>query len=641
MAGFFYRDLGHCELNHRNNLKRFAMSVPTDTFLRNCRAFACTLFGLFLFTHAALTTAVELPSSGEPLFSSEALDKFKLTTKQENADAATADLIKGEAGGPTRAWRVETRRDLDLAWAIELRTPLNRAVANGDVALIRFHARALSASDETGSGRLRMVVQKASPDYEKDLETQFTVGREWQEYLVPFTFSHDYASGAAELSFGFGYKHQVLEIGDIEVVNYGKKVPITELPRTRFTYAGRELDAAWRREALARIEQIRKGAFTVEVCDANGAAVTNAVVRIEQKNSAFQWGTALQFARLVSQTPENLRYREKALELFNAASPENDLKWPVWEGDWGDAYNHAQSLAALRWLNENKFHVRGHVLVWPGWKDLPKSVLQRRDDKKRQKEIPDLVLAHIREITTATKGLIREWDVLNEPYDHHDLMALFGNDIMTAWFKTAAECVPGLPLYLNDFSNHDLLADKEHCKNFYRTADFLQKAGAPLGGLGLQGHIGSQPNPPESVLATLDLYAKFNLPIRFTEFDINTDDEELQSDYTQDFFILAFSHPSVVGVQLWGFWEKAHWRPQSAMFRNDWSEKPNARVYRDLVLKQWRTKVDGQTDVAGRFAARGFYGDYVATVEIGGHHIEQSFTLRAGEPQPVVRVKLP
>jgi hypothetical protein len=104
-------------------------------------------------------------------------------------------------------------------------------------------------------------------------------------------------------------------------------------------------------------------------------------------------------------------------------------------------------------------------------------------------------------------------------------------------------------------------------------------------------------------------------------------DEELQADFTRDFLILSFSHPSVVGVQHWGFWENAHWRPPAAMYRADWSEKPNARIYKDLVLKQWRTDLSGKTDTAGRFAQRGFHGDYVITIEAGGRRIEKNFSL--------------
>ena len=90
-------------------------------------------------------------------------------------------------------------------------------------------------------------------------------------------------------------------------------------------------------------------------------------------------------------------------------------------------------------------------------------------------------------------------------------------------------------------------------------------------------------------------WAEFRLPVRMTEFDVWTRDEELQADFTRDFLILCFSHPSVTGVQHWVFWETCHWRPSAAMYRADWSEKPNAMVYKDLVLHRWRTNLAGAT----------------------------------------------
>ena len=598
------------------------------------------LLSLSVVAAVALGAQQPIPAGGGALLSPAAVETLRLSHSPGNEDAAVVTTVPVTDIGFATARRIETRRDLSSAWAVELRTPLVGVAVKGDAALVRFFARSLAAADETGSARLRVVVQKASPDYDKDLERQFTLGREWKEYLVPFAFAHDHAAGAAEISFGVGFKRQTIELGGVELLDFGAKVALAALPKTRFTYVGREPGAAWRRDALARIEQVRKGDFLLRVTDAAGAPVAGATVSVELRRSAFQWGTALQFARLVNDSLENRVYRAKALELFNAASPENDLKWPVWNGDWGPGFEHEQSFAALRWLNEKGLHVRGHVLVWPGWQDLPKSVTSRRG-KSAQAEIPELVLAHIKEVTTATKGLLREWDVLNEPYDHSDLMTLFGPEIMTAWFKAARENLPGVPLYLNDYSNHDLVLDADHVQHFIRTATALRQAGAPLGGLGLQGHIGAAPSAPANVLATLDRYAEFKLPIRFTEFDVNTDDEELQADYTRDFLILAFSHPSVVGVQHWGFWEKTHWRPQAAMFRNDWSEKPNAKVYRSLVLDQWHTKLAGATDATGDYVARGFLGDYAVSVEKDGRKAEAVFSLQAGGKPPVIAVKLP
>jgi hypothetical protein len=76
------------------------------------------------------------------------------------------------------------------------------------------------------------------------------------------------------------------------------------------------------------------------------------------------------------------------------------------------------------------------------------------------------------------------------------------------------------------------------------------------------------------------------------------------------------------------------------MYRADWTEKPNARAYRSLVLERWRTRWAATTDGEGTCAARGFQGDYVATVEFHGRRVEQAFALRPGAPAVVV-VRLP
>ena len=97
-----------------------------------------------------------------------------------------------------------------------------------------------------------------------------------------------------------------------------------------------------------------------------------------------------------------------------------------------------------------------------------------------------------------------------------------------------------------------------------------------------------------------------------------------------DFLILMFSHPSVIGVQFWGFWEGRHWRPSAAMYREDWSEKPSAGVYKDLVLRRWRSEFKAKTDTQGRWEGRGFLGDYRVTVTSGARTQVGTFTLSSG-----------
>ncbi len=572
--------------------------------------------------------------AGEPLIGATPLTAWRLTSNN-----GTATQVDVAGPGFTRAWRLETRVDSSPAWAIEFKAPVARAVARGDVALLRFVARAVATSDESGAAFARLVVQKASPEYDKSLDGTHSISSAWTEFFVPFAFAGDFAAGAAEVAFGLGFKRQTIEIGGFDFVYYGKSVPLASLPRTRPSYVGREPNAAWRVAALARIEQLRKGDLAIAVVDAAGRPVSGATVRVEQRKSAFHFGSALQMARLVNDSADNRVYRQKTLELFNAASTENDLKWPPWSGEWGAGYAKTQTTAGLTWLRNHGLHVRGHVLVWPGWNNLPLAIRALRGTPQ-QAEIPARALAHIAEVVGATRELVEEWDVLNEPYANHDLMDLFGAAIQVDWFKAARAAHASAPLYLNDYSNHDASLDAGHVAHFETTARYLKTQGAPIGGLGLQAHISANPSPPANVIAVLDRYAALGLPVRITEFDINTDDEELQADYTRDFLIAMYSHASVVGVQHWGFWEGAHWIPRAAMYRTNWAEKPNARAYKALVLDQWRTRANGTTDPQGVWRGRGFHGDYVVTVEHGGRSYEQAFTLRAGSAAPTVRVPL-
>lgn len=279
-------------------------------------------------------------------------------------------------------------------------------------------------------------------------------------------------------------------------------------------------------------------------------------------------------------------------------------------------------------------------MVWPGKRFLPETILALLGTPE-QERVPGLVLEHIRDIGLATKDHVMEWDVLNEPVNNHDLMDAFGRGIMVDWFKEAAKVRPGTPLFLNDWGNHDQRQSPAHVSDFEAIARYLLDEGAPLGGLGLQCHIGGVLSAPEDILATLDRYKRnFDLPVRVTEFDVAIDDADIQADYTRDFFIALFSHPSVVGVQQWGFWAGRHWEPRAALYTKDWTERPNGAAYRKLVKETWHTDERGATDGAGLWSARGFYGSYAVTVRQGGREHAFAVEHRPGVDAPT-RLTLP
>ncbi len=429
------------------------------------------------------------------------------------------------------------------------------------------------------------------------------------------------------LAFGLGAsKPQTLQLAGVKLLYYGTKIKVDELPRAGETYAGRDNGAAWRTEAQNRINDIRKGDFVIQVKDANGLPVVDADISVEQLQHAFQFGSAVALWRLVSQTTEDKIYQQKFLDLFNAGGPENALKWQPWIGDWGSSrFGRSMALQGLRWMKKNEVPARGHVMVWPGWSNLPGLVSRHKD---KPEPIPGIILNHIKDISGPTREYVYEWDVLNEPYANHDLMDIFGRQIMVDWFKTTRQHNPSARLYLNDYG---ILSgggmNAAHQDHYEETSRFLLRNKAPLGGLGFQGHFRMPLTPPRMVLRLLDRYAKLKLPIKITEFDVDVADESIQADYTRDFLYAAFSHPSVSGIQLWGFWEKQHWRPNAALYRANWEEKPNGVVFRELTQNKWWTLAKGVSSKAGSFSGRGFYGTYRVMISIDGNQSKSMFKL--------------
>jgi len=367
----------------------------------------------------------------------------------------------------------------------------------------------------------------------------------------------------------------------------------------------------WRLEAQQRIEQIRKSDVTVCVTDTAGKPVSSIPVHVAMTRHAFPWGTCVKGGHITGQSPEDATYREKLVELFNCAVLENELKWNAWHGAYGPGFNRENTEAALKWLKERAFRIRGHCLVWHGWENLQPWGASLADD------LPDLrrrILEHIDELSKFTRDYVDEWDVVNEPVNVNEVLTVLGEEVLAMWFQRARAALPdSCRLFINEYNIVEPFSAGKR-DDYEAIIQALLDAKAPLEGIGFQSHFHLPPESPVEALQTFDRFARFGLPIVVTEFDVNTKDEDRQAQFTRDFLTAAFSHPSCTGFVFWGFWESAHWRPDAALFRKDWSEKPNLRAYRDLVFNEWWTDETGPTNENGKFALRAFKGTYRITV---------------------------
>jgi hypothetical protein len=152
----------------------------------------------------------------------------------------------------------------------------------------------------------------------------------------------------------------------------------------------------------------------------------------------------------------------------------------------------------------------------------------------------------------------------------------------------------------------------------------------------MQSHFGQTATPPERLLEILDRFAELGLPISITEHDVDAADKAFQAEFTRDFLTAAFSHPAVDEILIWGFWERSHWRPESAYFAADWTPTPAGKVWQELVGETWRSNLDATSNEAGNVATRVFLGDYRITVRVGDKMSTVETTVEKNAAEPVV-----
>ena len=61
------------------------------------------------------------------------------------------------------------------------------------------------------------------------------------------------------------------------------------------------------------------------------------------------------------------------------------------------------------------------------------------------------------------------------------------------------------------------------------------------------------------------MLASAGLALWVTELDIDSTNMTLKAQGYEDVYRIYFSHPAVEGILMWGFWNKAHWRPDTAI----------------------------------------------------------------------------
>lgn len=362
-------------------------------------------------------------------------------------------------------------------------------------------------------------------------------------------------------------------------------------------------------ERIARVLELNTpGIISNRTSELVVRATPGSRVTVRQQSHAFRFGTAISrnAFRDTSRLSEADRkqYCDVLKANFNAAVHENALKWYSTERSPGK-HRFEDADRMLDWCEQNGLALRGHAVYWGRDKLVPQWQKDMDDDALLAK-----LEERARTVMTRYRGRISEYDVNNEMVHCTYYRKRFGADIWRKMFAWCREADPDARLYVNDYS---ILTGGSLSKYCAQIQGFLD-ADMPVGGIGVQGHYGSKVNR-QKALAVLDRLAQFGLPIAITEFDANTRDEAAQALALVTLYSTAFSHPAVDAILMWGFWEGAHWRPDAAMWRRDWTAKRAAHWYRELVFKRWWTDVEGVAGEDGIYRVRVFHGEHDVTAD--------------------------
>ena len=287
--------------------------------------------------------------------------------------------------------------------------------------------------------------------------------------------------------------------------------------------------------------------------------------------------------------PGNYSDAELALinDNFNVVTPENCMKpAPVHpdEATW----NFERPDALVKWCEERHIAVHGHTLVWhaqtSNWffENGDKDVIARR------------LHDHISTLVGRYKGKIRSWDVVNEAIsdrgdaqtaqaenlrDSRWLKAL-GPEFLTLAFKFAHEADPDAKLYYNDYG---IEAGPKHASSMVLLKRLL-KEGAPINGVGIQGHWSTNSVPYAAIDQAIADYGALGLKVSISELDVtirgasggqfgrgdfrnralipsSPQDLQAQADAYARLFSIFIKHKDVMDrVTFWGLSDRRTWR---------------------------------------------------------------------------------
>ncbi|XP_065881253.1 endo-1,4-beta-xylanase 1-like [Euphorbia lathyris] len=373
-------------------------------------------------------------------------------------------------------------------------------------------------------------------------------------------------------------------------------------------------------------DKIRKRDVTIKFSGVD-SGLLGTFVKVKQTANSFPFGSCMSRTNI-----DNEDFVDFFVKNFNWAVFGNELKWYWTESQQGNL-NYRDADEMLDLCMKNNIETRGHCIFWE-----VESTVQSWIKSLNKNDLATAVQNRLTSLLTRYKGKFRHYDVNNEMLHGSFYQDRLGKDIRANMFKTANQLDPSATLFVNDYHIEDGNDTRSCPEKYIDHIIDLQEQGAPVGGIGIQGHIDSPVGP--IVCSALDKLGILGLPIWFTELDVSSINEHVRGDDLEVMLREAFAHPAVDGIMLWGFWELFMSRESSHLVNAEGEVNEAGKRY--LALKnEWLTSAHGHINEQGEFEFRGFQGTYTLQLATASKKkITRSFTVDKGDSPLVISIDL-
>jgi GH35 family endo-1,4-beta-xylanase len=367
----------------------------------------------------------------------------------------------------------------------------------------------------------------------------------------------------------------------------------------------------WYANAQQRIDTLRKGHFGVKILNKDGQPVTGKV-SVRMVRHEFPFGIAFDFYEgdiKTSIPTEEQWIKATMLKYFNYGVSGNSFKWSGIQPQH-TAPNYTAFDNAVSWTQKVGWELRAHTLLWGAYNyeddhPLPRWV----KDLPTPQAITDTCKMRVIREVTRYKGIVKEYDVINEPLHATYLQSVVGDSINWNCFKWARSADSTAELFVNDYNVEYVWGDAKKYRDLILK---IKENGGPVTGVGMQCHFwnGLRPNISDFI-TQINTVAEAGLPIKFTEFDYGGDlTQAQQAEDLVKVFKIGFSHPSVNGIICWGLCDKNIWRENTGLFDKNHKPKLAADTLLYLTKKLWSTNFDSTLAGEQPLMFNAYYGYY-------------------------------